>query len=46
MMSGLKGRYIFRMTRIENIPHIVKNGITHHDSINANKNYIQLEMEV
>lgn len=27
------------MTHIENIPHIIKNGITHRDSIYSNKNY-------
>lgn len=31
--------YIYRMTHIENIPHILNNGITHSSSINANKNY-------
>ncbi|WP_282113205.1 type II toxin-antitoxin system toxin DNA ADP-ribosyl transferase DarT [Maribacter stanieri] len=31
--------YIFRMTHIENIPHIIENGITHKDSDNSNKNY-------
>ena len=29
--------YIFRMTHIENIPHIIENGITHKDSDNSNK---------
>jgi len=31
--------YIYRMTHIENIPHIMENGITHRDSDNSNKNY-------
>lgn len=31
--------YIFRMTHIENISHIIENGITHKDSDNSNKNY-------
>lgn len=32
--------YLFRMTNIENIPHILKYGITHPKSKNANKKYI------
>ena len=35
----LKKVYIFRMTHIENIPHIIKNGITHKESPNSNVNY-------
>ncbi len=31
--------YIFRITHIENIPHILKYGITHRRSINFNKNF-------
>jgi len=30
------------MTHIENIPHILKNGITHQNSINSNKNYVSI----
>ena len=31
--------YIYRMTHIDNIPHILKYGITHRLSDNANANY-------
>ncbi len=31
--------YVYRMTHIENIPHIIQNGITHKNSLNANLNY-------
>lgn len=31
--------YVYRMTHIENIPHIIQNGITHKDSENANQDY-------
>ncbi len=34
--------YLFRLTHIENIPHILKNGITHVDSENRNKDYISI----
>lgn len=34
--------YIFRMTHIKNIPHILENGITHKKSINANSNYVAI----
>lgn len=30
---------VFRMTHIDNIPHILQNGITHRNSPNANPNY-------
>ncbi len=30
---------IYRMTHIENVPHILENGITHRDSINSNPEY-------
>ncbi|MFK8301786.1 DUF4433 domain-containing protein [Capnocytophaga stomatis] len=33
------GDYVFRMTHIDNIPHILQNGITHRNSPNANPNY-------
>lgn len=35
----LENIYIYRMTHIDNIPHILQNGITHKDSHNANPNY-------
>jgi hypothetical protein len=33
---------IYRLTHIQNIPHILKYGITHKHSVNANKNYIHI----
>ena len=36
---GLGNRYIYRMTHIDNIPHIVQNGITHINSPNKNPGY-------
>ena len=38
-MIDLEKIYLFRMTHIENIAHILQYGITHQNSINANKNY-------
>lgn len=35
-MSNLQKIFLFRMTHIENIPHILQNGITHSASANAN----------
>lgn len=34
--------YIYRMTHIENIPHILSYGITHKNSPNRNPNYIDI----
>lgn len=34
--------YLYRMTHIENIPHILRYGITHQDSANSNKNYVSI----
>ena len=34
--------YIFRMTHIQNIPHILQHGITHRTSANANVNYVPI----
>ena len=34
--------YTYRMTHIENIPHILKHGIIHKNSLNANPNYISI----
>ena len=39
-MVDLNKVYLFRMTHIENIPHILKYGITHPESEFANKEYI------
>lgn len=36
------GDYVFRMTHIDNIPHILINGITHKNSPNANVNYVSI----
>lgn len=38
-MPDLQKTYLFRMTHIENIPHILENGITHSLSANANLNF-------
>lgn len=38
-MLDLNKIYLFRMTHIENIPHILNVGITHISSANRNKNY-------
>lgn len=38
-MINLKNVWLFRMTHIDNIPHILQNGITHTKSINSNPNY-------
>ncbi len=38
-MTDLSKTYIYRITHIENIPHILENGITRKDSPKANKNY-------
>lgn len=38
-MSELDKIYLFRMTHIENIPHILQYGITHSTSANANPDY-------
>jgi ssDNA thymidine ADP-ribosyltransferase, DarT len=33
---------IYRMVHIENVPHILKNGITHRNSVNANPDFITI----
>jgi ssDNA thymidine ADP-ribosyltransferase, DarT len=38
-MIDLNKIYLYRMTHVENIPHILKHGITHSESTNKNKNY-------
>lgn len=38
-MSDLSKIYLYRMTHIDNIPHIVANGITHYLSPNKNNDY-------
>lgn len=41
-MTDLSKTYIYRITHIENIPHILENGITRKDSPKANKNYVNI----
>ncbi|CAD7809689.1 hypothetical protein CHRY9390_02051 [Chryseobacterium aquaeductus] len=41
-MTNLKKKYIYRMTHIDNIPHVLEYGITHRNSINANKNFVPI----
>jgi len=41
-MVNLRKTYIFRITHIDNIPHILRFGITHVDSDNANPHYVPI----
>lgn len=41
-MADLNKTFLFRMTHIENIPHILNNGITHMNSANANPNFVPI----
>jgi hypothetical protein len=41
-MADLNKTYLFRMTHIENIPHILQYGITHVNSANANANFVPI----
>jgi hypothetical protein len=41
-MSDLSKIYLYRMTHIENIPHVLQNGITHADSENKNPDFIPI----
>lgn len=41
-MSNNNDIIIYRMTHIENIPHILENGITHKKSTNSNPSYINI----
>ncbi len=38
-MSNLDKIFLFRMTHIQNVPHILEYGITHSKSLNANNSY-------
>lgn len=38
-MTDLNKIFLFRMTHIANVPHILKHGITHKSSANSNPNY-------
>lgn len=41
-LTDLSKTYIYRITHIENIPHILENGITRRDSANANNSYVNI----
>lgn len=41
-MADLNKIYLYRMIHIENIPHVLQNGLTHSTSPNANQNYIPI----
>lgn len=41
-MRDLNKIFLFRMTHIDNIPHIIRHGITHTTSPNANKKYVPI----
>ena len=44
-LSCIKNRkmnYLYRMTHIDNISHILEHGITHQSSINCNPNYVNI----
>jgi len=41
-MPDFRKIYLFRMTHIENIPHIMQHGITHSNSATANPNFIPI----
>ena len=41
-MTDLSKTYLFRMTHIENIPHILQHGITHPSSRNANPEFVPI----
>jgi len=41
-MPDLNKIYLFRMTHIENIQHILQNGITHSTSVKANPNFVSI----
>ncbi len=41
-MPDLNKTYLFRMTHIENISHILQHGITHSNSINANPAFVPI----
>ena len=41
-MMSIKNIYLYRMTHIENIPHILQYGIVHYSSPNRNQNFISI----
>jgi hypothetical protein len=38
----LNRRFLYRMTHIENVPHVLKHGLTHRDSPNQNPNFVPI----
>ena len=38
-MADLNKIYLYRMTHIDNVPHILSHGITHRNSVNKNPNF-------
>jgi hypothetical protein len=41
-MADLNKTFLYRMTHIENIPHVLNFGITHSNSVNANPNFVPI----
>lgn len=41
-MADLSKTYLFRMTHVDNIPHVLLHGITHAQSANANHGYVPI----
>lgn len=41
-MPDLNKTYLFRMTHIKNIPHILQHGVTHSSSANANPDFVPI----
>lgn len=41
-MANLSKTYLFRITHIDNVPHIIQNGITHSTSTNANPKFVPI----
>ena len=41
-MTDLNKTYLYRLTHIENIPHILQYGVTHPSSCNANPNFVPI----
>lgn len=41
-MPDHKKIYLYRMTHVENIPHVLQYGITHSTSLNANRGFVPI----
>ena len=41
-MPNLEKTYLYRMIHIDNIPHILQNGVTHYTSARANQNFVPI----